>query len=93
MARGKKSKGTHYVSKGERPNVNKKTRNAVRLDTTPLERFRNQQDAWLKNKNVVLTIENPNKNETNKRFIRVNASDVWGSPKKYIMKQTASEYK
>jgi hypothetical protein len=25
----------------------------------------------------VLTVENPNKNETNKRFIRVNARDVW----------------
>ena len=77
MARGKKSKGTHYVSKGERPNVNKKTRNAVRLDTTPLERHRNQQNAWLKGKNVMVTIPNPNTNETNKRFIRVPASEVW----------------
>jgi len=91
MARGKKSKGTHYVSKGERPNVNKKTRNAIRNDTTLLQTAANKRNAWLKGKNVVLTIENPNKNETNKRFIRVNAKDVWGSPKKYIMKQTASE--
>jgi len=91
MARGKKSKGTHYVSKGERPNVNKKTCNAIRLDTTPLQRLRNQQNAWLKGKNVMVTISNPNDKETNKRFIRVNANDVWGSPKKYIMKQTASE--
>ena len=91
MAKGKKSKGTQYVSKGECSNVNKKTRNAVRLDTTPLDRHKNQQNAWLKGKNVMLTIPNPNDKETNKRFIRVKASDLWGSPKKYIMKQNTSE--
>lgn len=91
MAKGKKSKGTHYVSKGERVSVNKKIRNAIRKERTQLQRARNQTDAWLKGKNVVLTIENPNKKETNKRFIRVNANDFWGSPRKYLMKQTASE--
>ena len=90
MAKGKKSKGTQYVSKGEYSNVNKKTRNAVRLDTTPLQTADNKRNAWLKGKNVMLTIPNPNDKETNKRFIRVNAKDVWGSHKKYIMKQTAS---
>ena len=91
MAKGKKSKGTHYVSKGERVSVNKKIRNAIRKERTQLQRARNQTDAWLKGKNVVLTIENPNKKETNKRFIRVNANDFWGSHRKYLMKQTASE--
>lgn len=33
--------------------------------------------AWLSGKNVVLTIPNPNTNETNKKFIRVNANEVW----------------
>ena len=33
--------------------------------------------AFLAGKNVMLTIENPNKNETNKKFIRVNAKEVW----------------
>ena len=37
----------------------------------------NQLAAFYRGRNVVLTIENPNKNETNKRFIRVNARDVW----------------
>ena len=91
MAKGKKSKGTHYVATGERVSVNKKIRNAIRKERTQLQRARNQTDAWLKGKNVVLTIENPNKKETNKRFIRVNANDFWGSPRKYLMKQTASE--
>jgi hypothetical protein len=37
----------------------------------------NQLAAFYRGRNVVLTVENPNKNETNKRFIRVNARDVW----------------
>lgn len=41
-----------------------------------------QLQAHLKFKKVVLTIPNPNTNETNKRFIKVNAREVWGSPKR-----------
>jgi len=41
-----------------------------------------QLRAFLNLKNVVLTIPNPNTNETNKKFIKVNAREVWGSPKK-----------
>lgn len=33
--------------------------------------------AWMAGKNVMLTIPNPNTNETNKKFIRVNANEVW----------------
>ena len=90
MAKRKKQR-TQQVSKGEGSNVNKKLLNALRNDTTLLQAAANKRDAWLRGKNVMLTIPNPNDKETNKRFIRVNAKDVWGSPKKYIMKQTASE--
>jgi len=38
----------------------------------------NKRAAWARGKNVMLTIANPNTNETNKPFIRVNASDQWG---------------
>ena len=31
----------------------------------------------MKGKNVMLTVPNPNKNETNKRMIRVPATEVW----------------
>lgn len=41
-----------------------------------------QLQAFLKLKNVVLTIPNPNTNETNKKFIKVNAREVWGIPKR-----------
>lgn len=73
---GKKASGKHYTSKGERiSSMKTATRN-------PSDRVMNQLKAWLKGKNVVLTIENPNKNETGKRFIRVNARDIWGDPRK-----------
>ena len=35
--------------------------------------------AFKRGKNVVLTIPNPNTNETNKRFIKVPAKEVWRS--------------
>ena len=70
-----KSSGKTYVSKGER-------RSSMKTSIKdPGTRLMNQKKAWLQGKNVVLTIENPNKNETNKRFIRVNARNIWGDPK------------
>lgn len=78
--KGGKSKG--FISQGIHSNVSRSVTNAVRREYMASgERIMNQLKAWKKNKNVVLTIENPNKNETNKRFIRVRAHDVWGSPK------------
>ncbi len=80
---GKKSSGTSYTSKGERPNLSRKTKNAMRrdyLENHQLERLNNQMSAWKKMKNVMLTVPNPNKNETNKRFIRVSAREYWGNP-------------
>ena len=80
---GKKSSGKHYESKGERPNLARKTKNAMRrdyLENHQLERLNNQISAWKKMKNVMLTVPNPNKNETNKRFIRVSAREFWGNP-------------
>lgn len=38
MAKGKKSKGKHYVSKGERPSVKRSILKAVRKDVSPLTR-------------------------------------------------------
>lgn len=78
--KGGKSKG--FISQGIHSNVSRSVTNAMRREYMASgERIMNQLKAWKKNKNVVLTIENPNKNETNKRFIRVRAHDVWGSPK------------
>jgi hypothetical protein len=73
---GKKASGKHYTSKGERIGSMK---TATR---DPAARVMNQLKAWQAGKNVVVTIENPNKNETNKKFIRVNARDIYGDPRK-----------
>ena len=72
MAKRKGGSGTSYTSKGER-----KSSISTKM-SNPGMRILNQKNAWLKGKNVVLTIENPNKNQTNKPFIRVNASEMWG---------------
>ena len=90
MAKRKKSRA-HQESKGERRNVAKSTRKQMRDAGTPLTIMSNKMKAWRAGKNVIVTIPNPNKKETNKKFIKVNAKEVWGSPKKFIMKQTASE--
>ena len=44
-----------------------------------MAREQNQLEAHMRGKNVVLTIENPNKNETNKRFIKVPSTEYWKS--------------
>ena len=83
MGRGKRSSGNNYTSKGERPNVKRLIVKANRREYIANgNRLGNQLNAWLQGKRVVLTIENPNKKETNKRFIKVPASQVWGRNKK-----------
>lgn len=74
MARVRNNK-SKYISKGQR-------RSSMRTaDNNPIQRILNQHKAHSANKRVMLTIENPNKQETNKRFIRVPASTVWRDPK------------
>tara|TARA_B100001013_G_scaffold164206_1_gene98262 strand:- start:81 stop:326 length:246 start_codon:yes stop_codon:yes gene_type:complete len=78
---------TNYVSKGERKNVSKWVRKAIKRERTGLQRANTQLDAFLEGKNVVLTIPNPNPNEKNKPFVRKNAKEVW-SRDRFIMKQS-----
>ena len=72
MAVNKRSK---YPSKGERSSMNRTITNSIRKDRTYGDRLSNQLKAWAKGKRTMVTIENPNKNETNKRFIRVEGND------------------
>ena len=74
---GKKSRDK-YVSKGERRNVAKFSCTTKSDNDNELDRQIRQRKAWKQGRNVVLTIENPNKTETNKRFIKVKAKDLWG---------------
>jgi len=75
---GKKKTRSKYTSKGGAPSVNKKTLNGMRKDRPAGLTDLYKLDAWSKGKNTWFTIENPNKNETNKRFIRVRGSELFG---------------
>jgi threonine aldolase len=75
---GKKKQRSTQTSKGERRCVARATTKALRRDyMQSSDRVNNQLAAFLRGKNVMLTIPNPNKNETNKRFIRVPAAEQW----------------
>lgn len=66
MAKGKKSSGKNYTSKGER-----KSSMSTASGWTAADRMGFKMDALYKGKNVVFTIANPNKNERNKPFIKI----------------------
>jgi hypothetical protein len=79
---GKKRSRDSVTSKGERTSVNRKLRNAARSEyLASRDRVYNQALAYKKGKNVVLTVPNPDKNNTKERMIRVNARDYWRSSK------------
>jgi hypothetical protein len=71
--KGGKSKGN--VSAGVHSNVSKDIRKAMRRDylKSP-ERLINQLKAHRAGKRTMVTIENPNKTETDKPFIRVEGN-------------------
>ena len=70
--------------------VSRKWTKAVRRDKALLNDRLEKWNAWKKGKKVFLTVENPNSRETNKPFVRVPATDVWGKYMPYQMK-TKSE--
>lgn len=76
MAKGKSSSGKTYTSKGERRSVCKDTLRLMRSSKTEAEKLMNKQKAWLKGSNPWVTIDNPNKEETNKKRIRVRMNDL-----------------
>ena len=90
---GKKKSRETETSRGERNNVNKDLIKSLRRDymQNDLARMKNQIAAFKKGKNVMVTIPNSNTNETNKRFLRVKAKDVWFFNNPYMMKQNTSE--
>ena len=77
MAKGKGGKSKGYISAGINSNVSKATKNAMRREymASP-DRVLNQRAAFDAGKNVMITIPNPNENETNKRFIRISAHEA-----------------
>lgn len=79
---GKKRSRASQTSKGivnQNPNSNTKriSKELRREYMQSGDRTYNQLKAFMKGKKVMLTIPNPNTNETNKRMIRVPAGEVW----------------
>jgi hypothetical protein len=72
---GSKASGKHYTSKGERKS-SMRTRSS-----DPSVKAMNVQAAYWKGQNPWITIDNPNKEQTNKRKIRVRANELLGNPK------------
>ena len=64
---GKKASGKNYTSKGER----RSSMSTRGVNVTAADRANRQMNALRKGKRIVMTIDNPNKAETNKPFIRV----------------------
>ena len=79
---GKKKSRASQTSKGERRNVVA----GLSDDRTELQKVNDKMKAFQKGKNVMLTIENPIKTETNKPFIRVPAKQEWRHTGKFMMK-------
>ena len=71
--KGGKSKG--FISQGVHSNVKPTVLNNIRREyMESADRVINQLNALTKGKDVVMTIANPNKEQTNKKFIRVKVS-------------------
>ena len=90
MSKGGKSKG--FVSAGIHSNVSSSTRRLMRAGKSEGDKFIDKQNAWLNGSNPWVTIDNPNKEQTNKRRIRVRMNDLMRGTAKdreknmYIMK-------
>jgi hypothetical protein len=76
MAKGKQSSGKTYTSQGKHRNVSKSTLRGMRAMKSSADKLLDKQKAWLEGKNPWITIENPNKEDTSRRFIRVRMSDL-----------------
>jgi hypothetical protein len=79
-----KKKSDGYTSKGLYSNVSKDITKAVRRDLDSTIKMNHVVSAWRKGLNPWITINNPNKNETNKRYIKIKSNISWGNPNRVI---------
>lgn len=85
---GKKSSGKTYTSKGERKNVSSSLLNGIRSDRSGADDMLNKQKAWMDGSNPWVTMENPNKEQTNQKFIRVRYNDLMHGSYKELAKKS-----
>jgi len=86
---GKKKTRSKYTSSGGPKSVSKSVLSSMKKDRSKSFSILNKIDAWSKGRNTWFTIENPNKNETNKKYIRVKGSELlgdWRNNNKVILK-------
>jgi hypothetical protein len=79
---GKKKSRDNQSSKGERRNVSVGTTRLIRQGKSEADRMIDKQTAWLNGGNPWITIANPNREETNRKFIRVRMNDLNGGSAK-----------
>lgn len=84
MAKGKGGKSQGNVSQGIHRNVARDTLKGMKRARPETDKQLNKTRAYWAGKNPWITMPNPNPNETNKRFIRVKANTLWGSPKERL---------
>lgn len=77
----KKLRKNYSGSKKIHSSVNNVMGMAVRGGRSAIEKHGLIVDAWFAGKNPWVTIPNPSKEATNKRFIRVRAETYFGNPK------------
>jgi len=70
-----------YTSKGIHSTVSRGICQSIRADRTYLQKLENISIAWKQLKNPWITIPNPDKSATNRRFIKVKTNTYWGNPK------------
>lgn len=83
----KQGNKTSYTSRGTGRNVSRATRSAMKQARPKCEKEINAQKAWIKGSNPWVTIRNPNKNETDKLFIRVRMNTLKGGSYKDLIKK------
>lgn len=76
---GKKKLRAKYTSKGTGESVAKSNRVEISL----IDKELNKLKAFHQGRKVMVTIPNPNTNETNRKFIRVNAATIYGDWKSH----------
>jgi hypothetical protein len=78
---GKKRLRKKVVSKGKHSSISRALAAATRAERDSYTKHMFKIDAWKNLKNPWITIENPNKSQTNRPFIKVRADDYFGSPR------------
>jgi hypothetical protein len=78
---GKKKQRKTRTSKGIHSSTNRAIWTAVRTERSSWDEHQFKLDAWKSLQNPWITVENPNKSQTNRKFIRVRANEYYGPPR------------